>query len=353
MREELILEQDGSLEDEITFTVVPREIYRAHRGRYNITIVTSRPLLWRGNKFISSIVTSHPSAIKIPTPDKYLETNQKHKNTHILQLQLRIVEEHVKDIGKLTLTEFRPHLRLELQHAVDNPELDRSSDHTPYWIVHTDLAERHDISGWDPARWFNAVTHLRNGKYDLDFLQVSSSSTLPYVHVKGAANLRELGLDTVLWLVQHAHGIITTDYVFPHIAAALGRPCIVLAGNSRATEARGYTDEVMSEWFKDKDKAYLELVSTLMPQDYLIGKGCKDKPCGNQTLLGYKHCENVIDATNKPGGPTVTMASCMCSLIEADIVNRVAMYEDLMQEVGYNDVDLAIQEVFKEVQKGD
>ena len=350
MRKDIVLEQGGTLEEELALTVVPRDIFRKHRDRFNIFIVSKHPEVWSGNRYVSQVLEHHQDAIKLPKVSEYSSGDK-----HMLQVQLLIAQEALKDyhIDKLILTEFRPHFRLKPADAALRPGLEQITRGCPYWVIHNGWSMDNSIKSWDNRKFNNLVRNISSNN-PLKFLQLSVDITERNSKIEHALPLcNELPIRTVMWLIQHAHGVITTSGFFSHAAAAMGKPCIVIAGSSISKALNAYDSDNIERWAADTPDKYADLTKSLMPQLYHTGKGCSEKPCGNMTLNKDQPCAKVVEPKMyDEKSPSMPQATCMYSIELKDILKEVNEYEEAMASIGYDAVDAAIDNVLSTL-KGD
>lgn len=348
MKLDIVLEQGGTIEEEMALTVVPRDIFRKYRGRFNISIVSGYPDVWAGNKYIVQALSSHPNPIQVSPP------SESKSNQHILQEQLSRVEDALPEkygVKGLELTEFRPYYRMRVSDSLGRPDLRKITKNKPYWVVHNGWHPQRDVERWGGGSWNKLISRLKinNISDSLGFLQLSTGLSPDENNpaIKDAVDLREeLPFHTILWLIQHSHGVITTSGFFSHAAMAMSKPCVVIAGGSRQPSKYSYGVDAVAAWAEGVPEKYKPLTKAIMPQKYLTGENCSDKGCGSCTIVGRKGCKKLINPSTY-GETTAKQPACMYSISVNKVAEAVLGYESAMKALGYDKLDKAINNIYR------
>lgn len=351
---DIILEQGGDLVEELTLTVVPRDIYRKYLTKYSITIVSKYPEIWNNNPYVKAVISKSSEAIKLPTVKEYLNTGtNKKKGQHILEIQLRIAEEALKDkgISNLQLTEFRPYHRLAPDNSLLAPGVEYKTGKRPYWIVYNGWSTEESVQAWDYMKWKALLNKLTT----IDNLQCLQPAYIPDYSLPGlkqAVTLNDIvELPVLAWLVQHSHGVITTSGFLSHLAAAYGKPCVVIAGSSKDRHLNSYSMYRINNWHKSLPEAYRWMTAALVPQSYLRGK-CGTPNCWADSLTAGNICKKLIKPGNgTASAPGMVQAECMYSISIEEVEHEVMGYEDRLNAMAYNSITEAISTVFEKVSR--
>jgi hypothetical protein len=158
---------------------------------------------------------------KSPAPNKFHLTPN--RVLELLQWQLGVPFPLKEDQSRLSLSPF------EMSHArVAGYDIRRR-----FWLMHAGPGEP------SVAMWFERVGPLViDALHDrgIDLVRVDKPLTRPpqpgAVDLAGKVTLRDM-----LRLIYHSHGVIAALNFSVHLAAGLGRPCLVLAGSQSKAAA--------------------------------------------------------------------------------------------------------------------
>ena len=325
----LIIRHRWALGDTVLLTALIRDIHRAHPGKYETMVETNFSNVWWNNPYLAKFeVNSLPSPQRIEVGwgdaikwNSYAKLGEKKAMRHILAW-------YHYDFSRKTgidvpVTDPRPDLHMSADEI--KPRIQGR-----YWVVLTggklDLTNKH----WHAHRIQQAVDRLRS--YGLNFVQCGATHSL-HVHpvLDGALNL--IGkTDNVrdFWnVILHSEGVICPVTGAMHIAAALNKPCVVVAGGREEPWFEAYTDAF--EAFGP------EAASVQMPHKFLhtIGllpccdvQGCWKKRVvpldqNDLTRKAYTLCRDPVRPKH-----THAVPKCM-DLIEVDhVVEAVMDYYD-------------------------
>ena len=226
--------------DVFLLTALVRDIRQAFQGRYAVNVAVPFPDLWRHNPYLDrSIDKQDPSATWVRiSPSDYLDglrTVQSGVQLHFLTWYYRIFEKytgiHVPCLfpgGDLHLTEE------EKAEPFVEP---------PYWIVVPGGKTDWTTKWWSQHRWQELVDALRQRGIRC----VQEGATKPYCchpPLRGVLNL--VGRTSIRDLIRniyHAEGVICGISLPMHLAAALQKPCVVIAGGYESPVWEWYTDQ--------------------------------------------------------------------------------------------------------------
>jgi hypothetical protein len=150
--------------------------------------------------------------------------------------------------------------------------------------------------------------------------------------LKGCIEARgRTDIEQLLWMVYHSRGVITTGTFLSHLAAALGKPAVVLAGGHRSRWEDGYSRDVIERYGDIEQGNRLSFRKT-RAQVYLDNSApdeCEsDEPCGC-THLGERGSTARCKMVRMVGvaGLKMRQAACMDEL-RVDWVVDAARSED-------------------------
>jgi len=335
----LLLEHSGAPEDDILMTVIPREIHRHYPGKFRVMVKSNNAGIWYRNPTATSIPTEaavgsiEPSIISVP--------GRPRKRQHILQAYLDAAVTALRPYGitSLPLTELKPSIYLDTAEMKNTPSHDGVTQGIPYWLICAGWDTKRSIYAWDATNWQQVVSYLAmNTQYLAVYFGSSEEfTTLPRfkfgVDLCDSATLRE-----VVWMMHNARGVICTPGQYPHIAAALGKPCIVIAGDIRPRWYESYSMEMIKRYAPAVDDKYEPLARSLVAHKYIGGfETCKTKghECYGVNML--KDCDNITQPNPANlQSPRMQQASCMADITYHQVIKAIKMYEEKMGEAGYD-----------------
>jgi ADP-heptose:LPS heptosyltransferase len=277
------------LGDKLMFTPCVRDL-KASYPDWRIGVISAAPKIWQNNPYIEHI--EQPDAIYDIGPamvTKGSKTNGLHFTTAFrVSLEAKL--------GKpIKQGPFKPDIHL----SEAEKELRIVDGH--YWVVNTDTGP-FSAKRWRENRWQELVDSLPW----MSFVQVG----LPkdnrirlhgpnVIDLIGQTKVREL-----FALVYHAQGCVSLISSLMHVAAAFGKPCVVLAGAREPTTFEAYANH-----------RYLDRVGCL--------RCAAQKACWHNSIGA---CEDVVDG----------VARCMEMIPTAEVTAAVRSYYHggLLQQPG-------------------
>lgn len=209
--------------DIVCMTSLPRDIMLADPHRYEIHVATHCPELWANNPYIASyqhhaIPDARPIQLNYGSPMIYINNVK----LHFITAFHRNFEE-LEQMG-VPCRYPKGDLYLSAKEEQERPFAER------YWVIFTGGKNDFTTKLWSRARWQQLVDAL-NAR-GIRVVQCGAVSPLHInapmqntINLIGKTNLRD-----VLQLIHHADGVIC-PITFPmHVAAALEKPCVVIAG---------------------------------------------------------------------------------------------------------------------------
>ncbi len=190
---------------------------------------------------------------------------------------------------------------------------------------------------WDPRSWGAVVQGVAGTKDFPSYLvQVGDMTTGSHPALRDAIDLvGRTDLRNLLWLVAHCDGVITHTSLLMHMAAALRRPCVVIAGGRENPYWGSYDQRAI-------DRHSPGLASTgvaapapaPVPHRFLdsIGglpccttQGCLRKGLGE--LVEHLNCLDIVPPMSSlhPDlvSPTVPQPRCLFNIEPRDVVGIV------------------------------
>lgn len=242
-QKKIILSHRFAMGDTILMTALVRDIHRAYPGKYLVGVDTHFTNVWWGNPHITAFDAAEKPSIRSvavrwggawKSASKIAVKGKLH-NLHILGWYHHNFEQ--KTGIHVPVTDPRPELFF-LPKEVPRIVSGR------YWVVLAGGKLDMTVKHWRIDRWQQVVNALR--EKGLNFVQVGAAHT-HHIHppLQGVVNL--VGrLEDVrgLWnVIKYSEGVICGVTGAMHIAAALEKPCVVVAGGREDPWFEAYTNE--------------------------------------------------------------------------------------------------------------
>lgn len=312
-RRTIIIKHNRAAGDILVMTAVVRDIHRAYSDRFDIGVETSFSELWENNPYIIKLKDKRLGASVYSL--SYGDGIQKAGKEPIHFLRAFHNDFEKKSNLKLPMTEAKPDIHLS------EKEKNTKIIDGRYWVVlsggKADFTTKH-------PRFFDIQDSVDVlGQMGIKFVQVGAKTGKPasmHRTLNGAIDLRgQTSLRDLLSLIHHADGVICTITFAMHAAAALDKPCVVLAGGREEWWWEGYVRE--NPAFKGLNVA--------VPHRYLHTMGLLDccrgpracwknkvlKSEGDKSFCSYPHIE--------PEGQTVPLCQHM---IGANKITESVLY---------------------------
>lgn len=240
--QKLVLTHHRAPGDIVVMTSLVRDIMLAHPGKFLIDVETSAMDIWKHNPYLTPLRGKRKK--QTPADVRYIQMDygrgirdQNYEPVHFLAYFHRDFERKFNVKVPLVL----PYPDLHLSPA----ERDVPLIHGRYWVVISGGKSDFTAKVWEAARMQQVCERL--GDLGLGAVQVGSNDTGHWhppmegdnvVNLTAQTNLRDL-----IRLIYHSDGVICGITCAMHIAAALHRPCVVLAGGREAWWWEAYVRE--------------------------------------------------------------------------------------------------------------
>lgn len=304
--------------DVLMVSSLVRDLKLQYGDRYQIDVRTNFPAHWRHNPYLTPLDESSPGVEFIQ-----LEYTPRTPSRHCRHFCGDFRHDFKKKTG-IPVKQFHPHGDLHL-HPDEMVEPKISGR---YWIIipggKTDMTTK----WWSQTRYQQVVDRLI--PYGLNFVQEGATKNLcvhppldNVLNVVGQTSIRDLIVN-----IYHAEGVIC-GITFPmHVAGALARPCVVIAGGREEPHWEAYTDEYGA--FPEECSPTVvphKFLHTFNQLDCCTGKGCW-KQRTHKLNDGAKHDKSLCDKP-APGEHGQIVPKCL-DMITVDHVAEAVMsyYED-------------------------
>lgn len=306
--------------DTLVLTGLVRDIALAHPGKFQIGVETSAMDLWRHNPHIVQFPKTGPKKAR----DKDLQyikieygkgiREQNYEPIHFLHYFHR-------DFEKQTGTKVVPQLPYPDLHLSET-ERSTAPIEGRYWVLLSGGKSDFTAKVWEVAKMQQVVVEL--GKLGLGVVQIGSNDPghwHPPLRGEHVVDLRaRTSLRDMMQLIHHADGVICGVTCAMHMAAALQKPCVVLAGGREAWWWEAYVRE---------NKGLGSVREKLqVPHRFLHTIGllecCKERGCWKNKVVPLKNDRQIcVSPVIKPNQP---VPKCMDLIGVHHVMEAVMSY---------------------------
>jgi hypothetical protein len=221
---QIALTSNATIVDALGLTALPRNIALAHPNRYTIHVITNYPMLWANNPHIASSCSTTTKTVRTT---QLREINMDYIQPticidHIQQHFITQSQQIFEDIECITL----PYRYAKGDLYFSAREQEQKPIEGRYWALFTGNAA---TKTWSTARWQQVVDRLAQVGIKIVQCGCAAPKLDHVINMVGQTSLRE-----VLQLILHAEGVLSSPSFAMHVAAALDKPCVVVAGGSES-----------------------------------------------------------------------------------------------------------------------
>lgn len=315
----LVLSHKRAPGDIVVLTALIRDLALARPGEFEIGVDTTFPTVWQNNPYVVPL-----DELKRRGPAKYVQLTygkglreQNHETVHFLSYFHRNLAEQTDIRVPLTL----PYPDIHLSAA----ERDKSPVQGRYWMFLSGGKSDFTAKVWGADSWKRTVAGLN--ALGVPCVQIGSTAREHWhPEIPGALNLvGQTGHRDWIRLIHHADGVICGVTGAMHIAAALQRPCVVVAGGREAWWWEAYVRE-------NAGLGGLETAQKLaVPHRYLHTIGlldcCQTRGCWKNKVVPLKNDPSLCKyPVIYPGQP---VPRCLDMITPAHVIEAVmSYYED-------------------------
>ncbi len=212
--------------DTLVLSALIRDIALSRPGEFEIDVKTTAMDLWRHNPYITPLAPA-PDVEQITiTYGHELRHDHKYEPLHFLAAFHR---------------NFKNQCNVEIPLLLPRPDLHLSDEerNVPlidgrYWAIVAGGKSDFTVKVWSANRWQRVVDRLRDlGLGVVQMGAVANGHWHPTL--RGVLNLvGRTSLRDMIRVIQHADGVICGVTCAMHMAAALEKPCVVIAGGREA-----------------------------------------------------------------------------------------------------------------------
>lgn len=313
VKRRFLLEHQLAPGDVVASTAVVRDIKLTYGDSVDIDFVTNFPALYENNPYLTPLDKNDAGVEHIKLCYRAGISLAAKEHLHFTTYFHRDFEKktglHVDPLFP------KPDLHLSEYERTHAPITGR------YWLVFgggkSDMTTKH----WEYRRYQQVVDRLR--PYGLRFVQ-SGAAKKGHTHptINNALNLVGWGgVRQMLWQIAHCEGVICPITCAMHMAAALDKPCVVIAGGR---------EEPWWEAYVDNYKAFgPKAAKVTVPHKYLHTLGllncCAVKGCWRKKVI------QINDDTSLCKLPVIaesgqTIPECMRMITVDHVVEAIMSY---------------------------
>ena len=332
-----VLRVEGSPGDVLAATVVPREIHRHFPFQHNVYIQSDYPDVWVSNPYVTSHFDEFKSADRTGMKIFDIKADES-RFGHLTRMHAYVecANEELKGIGisDMELTELRPCLFFSPRETESRLATSGRARGMPYWCFHAGYSKGNTAARWDVAFWKRAIYKVASTPGFAPILAQIGRASRRYRHHSFDVNntIRILNRTTVrqmIHLIRGSEGVITNPSLPMHIAAALGKPCVVVAGGTSNWWWDSYDLRMLEKFAPGIPDRYQVLLPLVWPHRYIDSIGtlmcCRTAKCG-KTGIGDRpapyNCIDIVQPT-VAGLQEESQGRCMNHLHPDHVVQAV------------------------------
>lgn len=297
--------------DILMMTCAIRDLHRSYPHSFTTEVATTCQDIWRNNPYTDKLDRKQLlNSYRLGYSHGIQQSNQ--RSGHFATAFTRDLSQR---LGlKVTPTDLRPDL-----HLTEQEETTRPFDH-PYWLAFAGGKPDFTAKIWDP-RYYQAVAAAMP---DIKFVQVGQRDHLHRPLAGMIDRIGQTSLRELIWYVRHADGVLCPVTCGMHLAAALNRPCVVVAGGREPWWWEAYTRET---WEANIDKP---VPRDFVPHRFLHNIGqyscCREGGCW-KSGVGEKP-ERTRNCIQVVKGPTRQLPLCMRDITPEMVVRAIRDYQN-------------------------
>ncbi len=292
----LFLKTDQAVGDTVAMTAAVYSLHKAHPGKYLTAVESPFPEVWEYNPDVSPVDVG-AQEVRMHYPAIH-QSNE--RGVHFMQGWC----EH---LGRA--------LGIEVPLMTNRPRLYFEQDVYPqgdYWVVCSGGKRDFTNKQW---HWYQTVVDILHGR--VKFVQVGENKE-DHPRTHGTENLvGETNLRQLFRVVRRARGVLCGVSLLMHVAAALEKPAVVIAGGREPVAWNAYPRQ-----------QYVHTVGALpcsSPQGE-VGGACwrsRTVPLGDGTLLDRDTCLYPMESR---GYVSQKVPKCMSMIYPSSVADLVLRY---------------------------
>lgn len=289
----IILGNPMAIGDNLVLTTAIRHIHEQYPNEFKIGVSSYYPEVYLNNPDITQFSAEELEEF-IPTITVNYTDEFEHKKTsgkHFAQGYITFLN-NVFDLN-IKLTDCRPSVYLSDEEIEEAKQIKESNGiNNKFWVLSAGIKQDIPLKNYSASRWQEFVYEI--SKKGIDIVQVGDHKAINPV-LKGCHNLvGKLNLRQLFALSAISEGMIGHVSLQMHLAAALRKPCIVVAGGRENISWNCYNNQ--------------KFISSVGYLDC-----CKETACWKRNI---SECSNYNE----------TMSKCMFLIKSSDLVDHVVKF---------------------------
>jgi len=319
----LLLTSNLSPGDVVVASALIRDIHRCYPGMFELGYKgTAESYFWHNPNLVKGLVEGAPG-----NESYRLDYSLVHEsNQHRFHFMCGYYKDFNKKFGlDVRMTEFRPDIHFSAEE-LNNPIIKGR-----YWLIASGGKPDFTAKWWDPQHWQAVVDRLQG---DIRFVQVGEKGQHYHPPLNGVLNLvGQTSFRDLCRLVLHADGVCCVVTCLMHLAAAMNKPCVVVAGGREGWWWEAYTRHnreqnmraiVGPDWKPAQPDDMVEhtFLHTIGRLDCCLTGGCwKSKRTQSE-------CSGTQTWCDKPAkGPTIDQPTCLTYITPESVAQSVRVYD--------------------------
>lgn len=246
---DLVLENRNAPGDCVVMTHAVAELHAQYPGQYRTAVRTFTPGVWENNPLVVP-----EKALHLP---RVIRLNYGHELGAGKMRRGHFATGFVHSLARQLNVALSPPSRLPGYIYMSDAEMSTPPDlPAGYWVLLSGVKKDIPVKGWDPTRWQAVVDTLHK---DIPIVQAGAVRA-GHTHrpLKHAINqIGHTSFRQLIHLIAHSSGVLCGVTAAMHVAAALNKPAVVVAGGREGFWWEAYTNETWRatcgddppEWF--------------------------------------------------------------------------------------------------------
>lgn len=323
----LVIRNTQSPGDILVLSAALRDLHIAHPGMYETDVWVSpgaEHIFWHNSDITTIHSARPPRGLKHFVAHYPLIKQSNQQRKHFLW---GFHEYFNQKLGtKAKLTEFRPKL------VMSKDEIENRPFKEPYWVFLSGGKRDFPAKIWDQIWWQELISATKN---DINWVQCGGGSNNHIMHSakRGilANKVAKTSCRDFIRLIYHSEGVVCAVTFAMHIAAALNKPCVVIAGGREPWWWEAYNKENRLVNMRIGDPRWKPPADDdFVPHRYLHTMGkldcCRKHGCWKSKVTGRGTvCSNVVTQHGQ------AMPKCLAMITPEQVVEAIYSYRDVPQ----------------------
>jgi hypothetical protein len=316
MATKLLLTLPDAPGDTLAMTAAVRDLVAQYPGEYDIGVDTNADTLWHGNP--------HVTICPLPADRRVLDMRYARRiapsaraGTHFLRDFCLILGDHLeRPVELLRPTPDIHWLPTEAQRHPLAPS-------RPYWAIFPGWKYDMPVKRWSPQAWQAVVDMLES--WGIHCVQLGGGIGVNPLLAGVTSLVGRTTLRGMLQVIRDAEGVICGITQAMHVAAALEKPCVVLAGGRETRGWAAYTND--ADNFGPQASRLVPVPHRVLHSGGLLDC-CRNMGCYKRAFTVSKR-HDARELCTMPVELDVTVGACQTLITPTAVVDAVlSYYED-------------------------